>query len=416
MNKTLTIFVLIFLFASIVVYPQQKDKKVTLSIYGNILYQHFDYGPNQRATTTGSKDDNRAIIDIPKFVLAPAFYFDSTFYIDSEIEFEHLGTGSSMEIEYEEFGEYEFESEKGGEVILEEIHINKLIAEEFNIRIGRFPLALTLFNDRHRPMAYFTNVYPESESTILPSVWVETGVEIFGRVLNFNYNLALVNGLDAAGFSSERWVASGYQNKYELIKASNLATVLRLNFVGIKNITIGAGGYFGNSTDNRPKPEDMEGIDANVSVLSVHGRYDDGDLKVRTNLIYGNLSNSALVSERNARLSVNSQNPRTPIAKNALGYYVELGYNVAQLIGIPQEIKLFPFGKYDYYNSMHDVEAGVFANPRFERSVYTFGFNAVWKNQVVLKADYSSRIVGKGNYNTENTISLGIGFMTSILN
>ena len=52
-------------------------------------------------------------------------------------------------------------------------------------------------------MAYFTNVYPESESTILPTVWVETGVEIFGRVLNFNYNLALVNGLDAAGFSSK---------------------------------------------------------------------------------------------------------------------------------------------------------------------------------------------------------------------
>ena len=114
MNKALTIFVLIFLFASILVYPQQKEKKVTLSIYGNILYQHFDSGPNQRTTTTGSKDDNRAIIDVPKFVLAPAFYFDSTFYIDSEIEFEHLGTGSSMEIEYEEFGEYEFESEKGG--------------------------------------------------------------------------------------------------------------------------------------------------------------------------------------------------------------------------------------------------------------------------------------------------------------
>lgn len=416
MQKQIIIQIIFIIIITQVGFSQQKDKKVTLSVYGNILYQHFDYGPNQRATTTGSKDDSRAIIDVPKFVLAPAFYFDSTFYIDSEIEFEHLGTGSSMEIEYEEFGEYEFESEKGGEVILEEIHLNKLITKEFNVRIGRFPLALTLFNDRHRPMGYFTNVYPESESTILPTVWVETGVEIFGRIFNFDYNLALVNGLDAAGFSSERWVATGYQTKYELIKASNLATVLRLNFVGIEHTTIGVGGYYGNSTDNRPKPEDMEGIDANVSVLSLHGRYDDGDLKIRTNLIYGNLSNSALVSERNARLSVNSQNPRTPVAKNAMGYYIELGYNVAPLIGISKEIKFFPFGKYDYYNSMHEVESGVFANPRFERSVYTFGFNVVWKNQVVLKADYSSRVVGKGNYNTENTISLGIGFMTSIIN
>ncbi len=416
MKELFIIFILLLLLNAIETYPQQESKKFTLSVYGNVLYQHFDYGPNQRATTNGSKDDNRAIIDVPKFVVATAFYFDSTFYIDSEIEFEHLGTGSSMEIEYEEFGEYEFESEKGGEVILEEIHLNKLITEEFNVRIGRFPLPITIFNDRHRPMAYFSNSYPESESTILPTVWVETGVEIFGKIFNFDYNFALVNGLDAAGFSSERWVASGYQTKYELIKASNLATVFRLNFVGVDNTTIGVGGYFGNSTDNRPKPEDMEGIDANVSVFSLHGRYDDGDLKVRTNLIYGNLSNSALVSERNARLSVNSQNPRTPVAKNVLGYYVEFGYNVAPLFGIPKEIKFYPFGKYDYYNSMYEVESGVFANPRFERSVYTFGFNVVWKSQVVLKADYSSRIVGKGNYNTENTISVGIGFMTSIIN
>lgn len=416
MNKPLKNFVILILLTSTLIFPQQKDKKVTLSIYGNILYQHYDYGPNQRATPTGSKDDNRAIIDVKKFVIAPTFYFDSTMFIDSEIEFEHLGTGSSMEIEYEEFGEYEFEAEKGGEVILEEIHINKLITEEFNFRVGRFPLSLTLFNDRHRPMSYFSNVYPESESTILPTVWVETGVEIFGRLFNFNYNLALVNGLDASGFSSERWIASGYQNKYEIIKATNLAAVLRINFVGIEHTTIGLGGYYGNSTGNRPKPEDMEGIDAYVTVLSVHGNFDNDEFKIRTNIIYGSLTNSDLVSERNARLSVNSQNPRTPVAKNALGFYTEAGYNIAQFIGFPQVIKLYPFIKYDYYNSMYSVEGLVFANPRFERSVYTFGFNAIWKNQLVLKADYSSRIVGKGNFNTENTISIGIGFITNILN
>ncbi len=416
MKEISIIFILLFFASSIECYPQQEPKKLTLTVYGNVLYQHFDYGPNQRATTTGSKDDSRAIIDVPKFVVSTAFYFDSTFYIDSEVEFEHLGTGSSMEIEYEEFGEYEFESEKGGEVLLEEIHLNKLFMDEFNLRVGRFPLALTIFNDRHRPMAYFSNSYPESESTILPTVWSETGIEIFGKIYDFSYNLALVNGLDASGFSSERWVASGYQSKYELIKATNLATVLSLNFIGIDKTTLGFGVYYGNSADNRPKPEDMEGIDANVSILSLHGRYEDEDLKVRTNFIYGNLENSHLVSERNARLSVNSQNPRTPVAKNALGYYLEIGYNIAQFINLPQEFKLFPFGKYDYYNSMQEVESGVFANPRFERSIYTFGFNVNWKNQIVFKADYSSRIVGKGDYNTENTISLGIGFITSIIN
>jgi len=416
MNRLIFTFILFSIITAVNSFPQQKDNKLTLSIYGNILYQHYDYGPNQRATNGGSKDDSRAIIDVPKFVLAPTFYIDSTLYIDSEIEFEHLGTGSSMEIEYEEFGEFEFESEKGGEVLLEEIHINKLFAEEFNVRIGRFPLALTVFNDRHRPMSHFANTQPESESSILPTVWVETGVEFFGKISGFEYNLAVVNGLDASGFSSEKWIRDGYQYRYEIIKATNLAGVVRLNYKGLDNTTIGFGVYHGNSSGNRPKPEDMEGIDAAVTVLSLHGKYESNDLKIRSNFIYGNLQNSALVSERNARLAVNSQNPRTPVAKNALAWYFEIGYNIAPFLNLPAEYKIFPFGKYEYYNSMHDVEAGVFANPRFEREIYTFGLNAIWKNQFVFKADYSSRIVGKGNFNTENTISLGVGFMTSIIN
>jgi hypothetical protein len=415
MKKIVLLLTVLLMIISSKTFSQEKDKKLTLSIYGNVLYQHFDYGPNQRAAITGSKEDDRAIMDVPKFVVAPAFYFDSTFYIDSEIEFEHLGTGSSMEIEYEEFGEYEFESEKGGEVQLEEIHLNKLFMDEFNVRIGRFPLALTLFNDRHRPMAYFSNKYPESESTILPTVWTETGIEIFGKAFNFNYNLALVNGLDAAGFSSDRWISEGHQHRYELIKASNLAGVLRLNYSGIVNTSLGFGVYYGNSADNRPKPEDMDGIDATVSIFSLHGRYDNGALRTRADLIYGNLNNSNIVSERNARLSVNSQYPRTPVAKNALAWYVELGYDIAPLISLPQEYQLFPFGKYEFYNSMYKVVGGVFANPRFERSLYTFGFNLIWKNQVVFKADYTTRIIDRGNYNTENTISVGVGFMTSII-
>ena len=397
-------------------FAQDEDQKLSLILYGNMLYQHFDYGPNQRASTTGSKDDDRAIFDVPKFIIAPTYYFSKDFYLDAEIEFEHLGTGSALELEYEEFGEYEFEAEKGGEVLLEEIHLDKLFIDEFNVRVGRFPISLTLFNTKHKPLSYFSNTPPESESSILPSTWNEMGVEFFGSIFNIDYNLALVNGLDASGFSSEKWVALGYQTKYEFVKATNLATILRLDYAGINNLLFGGSIYYGNSTGNRPKPEDMEGIDAHVTVASVHAQYISDPVIIRSDYIYGNLENSDLVSQRNARLSVNIQTPRSPVAKNAIAYYIEGGYNIASIISIPTEFKLYPFFRYEYYNTMKKVENGIFANPRFERSLYTFGLNFIWNDEVVFKADYSSRTVGKGSFNTENTISVGIGFLTSVIN
>jgi len=412
--SVLTIVMLNLLFLA---YAQEDDEKhFSLELYGNMIYQHFDYGANQRATTTGSKDDNRAILDIPKFALEPEFSFTKDFFLEAEIEFEHLGTGSALELEYEEFGEYEFESEKGGEVQLEEIHLNKRFTNELNVRVGRFPIPITLYNKKHKPMNYFSNTPPESEINILPSTWNEIGVEVFGSAFNFNYNLALVNGLDASGFSSERWIAEGHQTKFEFVKATNLATILRLDYAGINNLLFGGSIYYGNSTGNRPKPEDMEGIDAHVTITSLHAQYISDPVIIRSDYIYGNLENSDLVSQRNARLSVNIQTPRSPVAKNAIAYYIEGGYNIASIISIPTEFKLYPFFRYEYYNTMKEVEKGIFANPRFERSLYTFGLNFIWNDEVVFKADYSSRTVGKGSFNTENTISVGIGFLTSVIN
>jgi hypothetical protein len=411
-------FLLLLILLSInILMPAQEEEKENFSlfIYGSMFYQHFDYGPNQKATPGGSKKDNRAIIDVNKLVLEPEYHFTDDLYLEAGIEFEHLGTGSALELEYEEFGEYEFESEKGGEVQLEEIYIAKLFAEEFNLRIGRFPVPLTLHNRMHLPVNYFGTVAPESESMIIPSIWYETGIEAWGSLWGFSYSAALINGLDATGFSSEKWIAEGYQTKFEQVNATDPAVVFRLDYTGTENLLAGGSVYYGNTSGNRPKPEDMEGIDAHVTILDAHLFYSAGPVLFRGNLIYGNLENSAIVSQRNARLSVNIQTPRTPVAKNAIAYYAEAGYNIFPLISSSPAYKLYPFFRYEYYNTMQKVQPGVFASPRFERSIYTGGINLSWNDKIILKLDYSSRIVGKGNFNTENTIGFGLGFNTEVI-
>ena len=382
-----------------------------------MLYQHFDYGPNRKASPAGSVSDSRALVDIPRVVFELKNYFTKDIYMEAELEIEHLGTGSAMEIEYEEFGEYEDEVEKGGEVTLEEFHITKNFSDLFNLRAGRIIVPVGLLNRAHKPTQFFTTIRPESETQIIPTVWTETGLELFGKYNDLRYRLQVVSGLESSGFSSEHWIVQGHQTKFETVKATDLAYVLRLDYTGIDDLQIGVCGYYGNTSDNRPKPEDMKGIDGHVSIGEVHGELNTGSFIARGLFLYGNLENSKLISQKNGVISTNSQNVRTPVAKAAMAYYVEAGYDILTFITPDSDYKLFPFGRFEYYNSMEEVERGVFADPRFKRYVITFGLNFFPLHNLVIKTDYSMRKIGGFNsaYNNENTFGLSIGYYDTFL-
>ena len=69
----------------------------SVSGYGVIHYSHFDWELDP---------DRRAAIDVERFVIAPKYRVNDTIQLESELEFEHGGTGSTMEFDrFEEFGE-----------------------------------------------------------------------------------------------------------------------------------------------------------------------------------------------------------------------------------------------------------------------------------------------------------------------
>ncbi len=381
-----------------------------LRAYGEALYSHYDYGPDQKSSPTGAPEDSRAIVDIPNVALELLYFFQDDLYLETEIEFEHGGAGSALELEYEEFGEYEFESEKGGEVELEALHVTKSFAPEFNARLGHFKVAVGLLNKAAAPTQYFTTIRPESEVALLPNSWHETGAEVFGHVKGFAYRAQVVNGLDASGFSSANWVADGIQKKFETVRATDLAVVGRLDYVGIDGVMLGGSIYYGNSTGNRPKP-DMAGIDGHVTIADAHGVVNRGPVTARACFLYGTLENADLISQYNANLSRNLQVARTPVASDAMLYYAEIGYDVLSFLAPGSSHKLYPFARYDYYNSMEDTDATIFAVPRFERHVVTGGLDYFLTPNVVLKADYSHRTFGDPNVNDENTVGIALGFV-----
>ena len=383
--------------------------KFKLAGYGELIYSHFDYGPDQKSGPTGSPPDSRATIDIARLSLELETHLLRGVELEAEVEIEHGGTGGALEIEYEEFGEYETEVEKGGEVILEELYIEREFGDAFNIRLGHFYVGVGLTTEQYHPTDFFGTRRPESETAVMPAIWHETGIEINGEIHRLRYRVQLVNGLDATGFSSQHWIVGGHQTRFEDVRASNMALAARLDFHLADGLALGVSGYRGNSADNRPKP-DMKDADAHVSIFDAHAVLRYNRFRAQGMYLYGHLQNAALVSQRNRTLSNNLDVLRTPVASAAYALYAEVGYDILPFFPSRKEDQCHLFFRYDAYDTMAETPPNFFDNPRFNRRVYTLGLNYTMGHAVVLKGDYAMRRLGAANFNGENTASFALGF------
>ena len=392
--------------------------------YGEMAASYMDYDFNRFKNPDGSQRYNRGSISIPRFILAFDYKFSPKWVLSSEIEFEYGGTGTAREIEwYEENGEYETEIEKGGEVALEQFHISYLMDKHFNMRFGHMIVPVGLTNTHHEPLNFFGVYRPEGETTILPSTWHETGIAFFGDLWNFDYELQMVSGLDPQGFRSENWISNGKQGAFEVSNFTSPAFVARLNYNGTKKIRglrVGASVYYNQTAKNGSKPtRNINSATGKhykfpVTIVTADAEYKspNQNLIARANFVWGHLGESAILSEINRKSSSASGYPTKPVAEKAVSYAGEVGYNVGSFFG-GKAPRIYPFVRYEYYNPMEDVEPnkGQLADKRFQSSVITAGLNYYPLPNLVVKADYSNRNIGWGDYNAENTVSIGIAYI-----
>ena len=380
--------------------------------YGEMAASYMDDSQN-RITPNGSAKENRGTISIPRFVLAFDYKFSPTWILGAEIEFEYGGTGAAREIEWRsENGEYETEIEKGGEVALEQFHITKLIHKSFNVRAGHLIVPVGLTNAHHEPVNFFGVYRPEGETTILPSTWHENGIAFFGTFGKFDYEAMLVAGLDPLGFSRENWIASGKQGMFEVDCFTSPAVAARLNYTPIQELCLGASFYYNRTAKNASKPSKTSDLQADVNIFTFDAQYKSRNLVARANAVYGNLSDSYMLNRRIAQMSSSTGYTRTTVAKNAASYAGEIGYNVVSLFNDSKNaIRVFPFVRYEYYNTMEDVAEGITADRRFKVSAFTVGVNYYALPNLVVKADYINRRIGGGDFNGENQISVGLAYV-----
>lgn len=400
------------------VMPEQKSR-LTVGGYGEITFSRNFYSDNVYRYSHPAdykSDPGHARFDVPHAVIFLGYDFGRGWTMQTEIEFEHGGTGTAVEKEYTEAGEWESEIEKGGEVALEQLWLQKSFAPQFNVRIGHIVVPVGGLNNAHEPLNFFTVFRPEGESTILPSTWHDTGLSLWGEAGKWRYEALVVAGLDAFMFDRDNFIKHGAGSPYEYKVANNLGFAARVDNFSVKDLRLSLSGFYGQAMHNS-YPNDMwntryADVKGHTLVGAFDFAYTGKYLTVRGNADWGYVSDAQVISTVKRNLSSNdAPYKKTPVGRNAVAAGLEAGYDFLHLFsrGRDAEQKLYLFGRYEYYDS-YIPAADQPDYPYTDRHRMAVGLNWLPIPQVALKCEYSRRFL-KSQYNGEPSLSLGIVYM-----
>lgn len=320
--------------------------------------------------------------DFHRFVLLFGHSFSDRIKFWSELEVEHALIEGG---------------EETGEVALEQAYVDVLIKPWFNIRGGMLLAPVGIINERHEPPSFNGVERPFVESIIIPTTWRELGFGLTGDVgRGFRYRTYLTSALDASRFDAESGIAGGKTSGFDA-SMRNPAFVGRLEFAGVRRLTLGTSYYTGLAGFQTP------GINPRVTIAEADGRYSFHRFDFRA--LFANTWVSR-AGELNFRIrQQRGVNPN--IASQMRGYYFEPAVHV-----LPRAFRsdLALFARYEKFNTQRVMPAGYTPLAQFDRHAWVTGVTFRPVPDVAFKFDY----VFHGNASTvvraADSVNLGIGW------
>jgi hypothetical protein len=186
----------------------------------------------------------------------------------------------------------------------------------------------------------------------------------------------VVAPLNAAEFSAEEGIREGRQKGAES-NVARAAVTGRLEYVGIRGLTLGASGWSGRSGF-----EFTPLFDVPVSLAEGDARYSRGPLEVRGQFTQVWIDNADRLNDALAlRVGVNPN-----IARSLRGFYTEAGYRVVSGARFGE---VGAFVRYENFDTQFQMPSGYVGLPQFDRDAWVFGASYWPDPDVVVKIDYS---------------------------
>lgn len=351
----------------------KRDQGLSIGGYGEVRLRTFH--------NEGSSSQSNDVFDALRAVLYVGYKFNDNWVVNSELEFEHGGSGG------------------GGSVSTEFLTVDYLWRDEVNFRAGLVLVPMGFVNEIHEPTFFFGAERPEVERRIMPSTWRENGVGLFGRLADrIDYRFYVINGFDGSGFDNGG-LRGGRQKGSEAL-SNDFAFVGRIDVDVAPGLLIGGSVYTGQSGQEQnftsPIDDSTRALpDAHTTIYEVHAQYKGQGLSLRGLFTEAFIDEAAELSRSLDLGFVDSgggtrsftAGSNAGIANRMRGWYVEGAYDILPLF-CDTKATLEPYFRYEYYNTQQDVSGGYSKDKSKEIDLYVAGLQYKPIPNVVFKLDY----------------------------
>lgn len=271
--------------------------RTVISGYGDVQYQR-DFNKQE------------SIVDLKRAVLFVGHQFTGRIALFSELEVEDgkvEGGGVT------------------GEVSMEQVYLKFSLNPRQYLVAGLFLPRIGIVNENHLPINFNGVERPLVEQMVIPSTWREIGVGFYGQTtaLPFTYSIALVNGLNNAGFEH----GSGFEGgraEGQFGGANNLAVTAAIQFFA-GNWKFQVSGYAGGTTPLNPKAADSLQLESGFFGTPIY--IAEGDIQyANKGIAFKALGcNVSIPGAEHINMAYNNNTP-----SQIYGAYAELAYNLLQ--------------------------------------------------------------------------------------
>ena len=279
-----------------------------------------------------------------------------------------------------------------GEAEVEQAYLDGLLSRRISLRGGLMIMPVGIINVYHEPPTFNGVDRPAVDTYVIPTTWREPGIGIFGELRDgLRYQVFLVNGFNANGFTAETALRDGHQEA-QLAYAGDWGGVARLDWEPRLGMIVGGSAYHATSGNTLTSTVGK----VPITLLEVDARTRHGGFTARAEAAVLFIGDAAALDAARRDGTVPGQTPPDPVASQSRGGYVEAGYDLLRWVAPGNEQSLTLFGRFDYADTQAAVPAGFVANPAFRRMIYTAGLTYRPVMEIGLKLDYRRHVFGAG--------------------
>ena len=318
-----------------------------------------------------------ATIDLRRFVLFFGHNFSDRLRFYSELEVEHAVSSAGDR----------------GEAEVEQAYLDGLLSRRLSLRGGLMVVPVGIINVYHEPPTFNGVDRPAVDTYVIPTTWREPGIGIFGELREgVRYQLYLINGFNANGFTAESALREGHQEA-QLAHAGDWGGVARLDFEPRLGTIFGGSAYYATSGNSLTSTVGK----VPVSLFEADARTRIGGFTARAEVAFLFIGDAAALNVALRDATPAGDPAPDPVASQSRGGYVEAGYDLLRVLAPGSEQSVTLFGRFDYADTQASVPDGFTANHAFTRYTYTAGLVYRPIPEVAVKGDYRRHEFGEGS-------------------